>query len=72
VAEVVLSPRVFSFPMLIVIPPLLYTHLSPLPQVRDSTDQAAHDLILVSLVRGLTFDPVLSWLHSKELECIRA
>jgi hypothetical protein len=33
---------VLSFPLLITIPPLLYTHLSPPHEVCDSPDQAAH------------------------------
>jgi hypothetical protein len=31
-----------SFPLLIIIPPLLHTHLSPPHEVRDSPDQTAH------------------------------
>jgi hypothetical protein len=36
----------FGLPPLILIPPLLHTHLSPPPEVCDSPDQAAHYHIL--------------------------
>jgi hypothetical protein len=36
----------FSFTLLIIIPPLLHTHLSLLLEVFDSPDQAAHYHIL--------------------------
>jgi hypothetical protein len=34
--------RVLWFPLIIIIPPLLHTHLSPPHEVCDSPDQAAH------------------------------
>jgi hypothetical protein len=47
----------FGFPLLIINPPLLHTHLSPLPEVYDSLDQAAHYHILEAWVfdTDLTF-----------------
>jgi hypothetical protein len=40
------SPSVFGFLLLIIIPPLLHTHVQPLPDVCDSPEQAAHYQIL--------------------------
>lgn len=34
-------PSYFVFPILIIIPPLLHTHLSPPPEFCDSRDQTA-------------------------------
>jgi hypothetical protein len=45
---------------LIIIPPLLYIHLSPPPEVCDGLEQAAHYNIWV------ISDPVLTWSHSRE------
>lgn len=36
------APSLFGFPLLIIIPRLLHTHLSPLPQACNSSGQAAH------------------------------
>jgi hypothetical protein len=41
-----LCPNFLGFSLQIIIPPLLHTHLSPLAEVGDSTDQAAHYHIL--------------------------
>jgi hypothetical protein len=40
------SPSSFGIPLLVIIPPLLHTHLSPLPEVFDSPDHAAEYHIL--------------------------
>jgi hypothetical protein len=42
-----LSQNLFDFPLLIFIPPLLPTHLSLLPTMFGSSEQAAHYHILI-------------------------
>jgi hypothetical protein len=53
--------RVLTVPLLIIIPSLLHTHISPPPEVYDSPGQAAHYHILSHEVGGFIPDPV-TWL----------
>jgi hypothetical protein len=59
VDEVILRKGVlsfsFGFPLIIVILPFIHTHLSPLPELCDSPDQAAQYHILKILCRTCVF-----------------
>jgi hypothetical protein len=57
-------PSLFGFSLLITIPPLLHTHISPPPEVRDDPNQAAHYHILGLLSLGLHRE--LRWSHSNK------
>jgi hypothetical protein len=59
------TPSFFCFPLLIIIPPLLHTHLLLPPEMCDSPDQAAHYHVLDLYVGGFTSDPELGWLQNK-------
>jgi hypothetical protein len=60
VATACYSATFFGFPLPIIIPPLLHTHLSLPPEVCDSPDQAAHYKTGVSSLNET------GWLQSKE------
>jgi hypothetical protein len=59
------APSFFSFPLLIIIPPLLYTHLLLLLNMCDGPDQAAHYHILSLEVGDFISGPPLAWLQSE-------
>jgi hypothetical protein len=55
--EVALDPvflLVLRFPSLIIVPPLLHSHLSPPHAVYDSPEHCTHSVITSSLTRHLT------------------
>jgi hypothetical protein len=56
------SFSVFCFPLLIIIPVLLQTHLSPPSEMCSSPGQAAHYQILGLYDCGFIFDPKFGWL----------
>jgi hypothetical protein len=60
------SPSFYNFPPLIIIPPLLHTHLSPLFEACDSPDQAAQHHILGLQVGGFISVPALGWAVSAD------
>jgi hypothetical protein len=55
----------FGSPLLIFIPPLLHTHLSPSHEVYDSPDQAAPYHTVDHKLRASSLDPALDWSESK-------
>lgn len=57
----------FDFPMLIIIPPLLQTHLSLHAEVSRSPDHAANYHILGFYVGRFVTAPALHWLQSEEV-----
>jgi hypothetical protein len=57
----------FLFSLLIIIPPLLHTPLSPPPEMWDIPEQAAHYHILGLQVRGFISEPALGCLQSKDV-----
>jgi hypothetical protein len=59
------SPSFFSFPLIIIIPPLFHTNVPQLPEVSDSSDQAAHYPGLS--VGGFISDLALGCLQSQEV-----
>jgi hypothetical protein len=61
------SPSFFCFTLLL-IPPLLHTHLLLSPEVCSSPDQAAHYHIFGVEVCGFFSDSALGWLQSKEVK----
>jgi hypothetical protein len=60
----------FGFPLLITIPPLLYTHLSPPHEVCCSPDQAAHYHTLDPKLCASSLSLHLASLGVKELICV--
>jgi hypothetical protein len=59
--EQILSPSLYGFTSLIIIPPLLSTHVSSRHEMCDTVDQAAHYHILK--VWGFIPEPVPGWLQ---------
>jgi hypothetical protein len=60
----------FGFPLLIIIPPFLQAHLSPLPGMFDNPDHAVHYHILSIYIWGLFSNPAPCWLYSKEVSFV--
>jgi hypothetical protein len=57
--EQVFFPCFFGFPLLIIIPPLLHSHLSE-PDVCHSTDQAAHYHVLSRYIGDFISDSAVN------------
>jgi hypothetical protein len=58
-------PSSFGFTLLILIPPLLRAHLSPLPELCNNPEQAAPYHILSVEAWLFASGPALNWLESK-------
>jgi hypothetical protein len=61
------AASLFAFLLLIIILPLLHTHLSPPSEVCDSPDHAAHYHILALQVWGFIYDLAVGRVRNKEV-----